>query len=87
MTSNTKEINVVIEVLLKDSHPAIAEHSGYFCKQLGELLVQKTGEDRIRREIAKTMGLPEGVPFKLTVHAAHASHGDYRKAGQAKGTG
>lgn len=78
------EINVTIEVLLKDSHPAIAEHAGYFCKQLGEIILQKTGEDRFRREIGKQLGLPEGKPFKLTVHAAHASHGDYNNAIQAK---
>jgi hypothetical protein len=78
------EIQVTIEVLLKDSHPAIAEHSGYFCKQLGEILLKKTGEETFRNEVAKTLGLPPGKPFKLTVHAAHASHGEYRNAVQSK---
>ena len=67
----SEEIKLTVKILLKDSHPAIAEHSGYVCKKLGELLLQKTGEEVMRKEIARTLELPEGVPFKLNIIAAH----------------
>jgi len=71
-----REVCLTLKILLKDSHPAIAEHSGYFAKEIGELLLRHTADESLRREIADRLGVPQDLPFRLVVHASNEGHVD-----------
>ncbi len=74
-----EEVTLTLKILLKDSHPAIAEHAGYFCKELGELILRKTGEEKLRQEVAEKLQLPKDLSFKLNILASNEGHEDRQR--------